>query len=411
MTIDPLYARRTEKEFTSEGAYGERLATKNIAPKKPKARKETPAGPYSLTMTGLELTNPGQSAESTQARTAAANAGSGGEDSGAGDNKKKVAGTYTAPDGTTFTDQMAYATYLAALKQEEFDKANRMADRKSAFSILKEEFDRYGLGDLVGDVESLARQGLSASEYSMELRKLPTYKERFKANEARINSGLRALSEAEYVSLEDQYQQVMRQYGLPKSFYSTGKMGRQPELEKFIAGDVSPIELEDRVQLAVNRVQNAAPEVIKALTTYYGGPGGISQSNLVAYVLDPERALPEIQRKIQAAEIGAAAQVAGLGLGAIRAEELAARGITQQQAQQGYQTIAEVLPQAGKLANIYGGSDQYDQTIVEEEIFGLAGAASARRKRKRISDLEQGQFTQQTGLSAGALERNRSGAF
>jgi hypothetical protein len=327
-----------------------------------------------------------------------------------GDNKKKGAGIYTAPDGTSFTDQMAYATYLAALKQEEFDKANQMADRKSAFSILKEEFDRYGLGDLVGDVESLARQGLSASEYSMELRKLPTYKERFKANEARINSGLRALSEAEYVSLEDQYQQVMRQYGLPKSFYSTGKLGRQPELEKFIAGDVSPVELEDRVQLAVDRVKNAAPEVVDALTKYYGGPGGISQSNLVAYVLDPERALPEIKRKIQAAEIGAAAQVAGATVGSMRAEELASRGVTQQQAQQGYQTIAELTPQAGKLANIYGG-EQYDQIAAEQEVFGLSGAASARRKRQRLSGLEQGQFSQQTGLSAGALERNRSGAF
>jgi len=221
---------------------------------------------------------------------------------------------------------------------------------------------------------------------------------------------LSALSEAEFVSLEDQYQRVMRQYGLPKSFYSTGTTGRQPALEQFISGDVSPAELEDRVQLAVNRVQNAAPEVIKALTTYYGGPQGISESNLVAYVLDPQRALPEIQRKVQAAEIGAAAQVAGATVGSMRAEELASRGVTQQQAQQGYQTIAELTPQAGKLANIYGG-EQYDQIAAEQEVFGLSGAASARRKRQRLSGLEQGQFSQQTGMSTGALERNRSGAF
>ena len=319
-------------------------------------------------------------------------------------------GVLVASDGTSFTDKGSLDKYEAYLRQKKFDEANNVGDRKSAFAILKGEFDRYGIGDLVGDVETLARQGISAAEYSLELRKLPTYKERFKANEARINSGLRALSEAEYVTLEDQYQAVMRQYGLPKSFYSTGKMGRQPELEKFIAGDVSPVELEDRVQLAVDRVKNAAPEVIDALTTYYGGPGGISQSNLVAYVLDPERALPEIKRKIQAAEIGAAAQVAGATVGSMRAEELAARGVTQQQAQQGYQTITELAPQAGKLASIYGG-EQYDQTAAEQEVFGLSGAASARRKRQRLAGLEQGQFSQQTGLSSGALERNRSGAF
>ena len=325
MTIDPLYARRAEQEFTSQGAYGEKLATKNLTPKKSKTPKQEPKRPYSLTLTGLEVPSPGQSAESIQARTAAENAGkmgAGGKDSGASNTGRKVTDTYTAPDGTTFTDQMAYATYLAALKQEEFDKANKMGERKSAFSLLKEEFDRYGLGDLVGDVETLARQGLSPAEYSLELRKLPSYKDRFKANEARINSGLRALSEAEYVNLEDQYQAIMRQYGMPKSFYSTGKAGRQPELEKFISGDVSPVELEDRIQLATERVKNAAPEVIDALTKYYGGPGGISQSNLVSYVLDPERALPEIRRKIQAAEIGAAGMVAGMAVAEARAAEL-----------------------------------------------------------------------------------------
>lgn len=317
---------------------------------------------------------------------------------------------YTAPDGTTFTDQLAFATYTADLRQQKFDEANKLSERKSAFSILKEEFDRYGLGDLVGDVEQLAKEGLSAAEYSLELRKKPAYTQRFQANQTRVNNGLRALSEAEYVSLEDQYQQVMRQYGLPQSFYSTGKMGRQPELEKFIAGDVSPVELEDRVQIAVDRVKNAAPEVIDALTTYYGGPGGITESNLVSYVLDPERALPEIKRKVAAAEIGAAGRVAGLGVAGARAEELAMRGVTQAQAQQGYQTAAELLPRATQLASIYG-AEKYDQTAAEQEIFGLEGAASARRKRQKLGAMEQAQFGARTGMAGSALERGRSGAF
>ena len=318
--------------------------------------------------------------------------------------------TYTAPDGTTFTDQLAFATYVADLRQQKFDEANKLGERKSAFSILKEEFDRYGLGDLVGDVEQLAKEGLSAAEYSLELRKKPSYTQRFSANQQRINSGLRALSEAEYVNLEDQYQQVMRQYGLPQSFYSTGKTGRQPELEKFIAGDVSPVELEDRVQTAVERVKNAAPEVIQALTTYYGGPGGITESNLVAYVLDPQRALPEIKRKVAAAEIGAAGRVAGFGVTGTRAEELAMRGVTQAQAQQGYQTAAELLPRAEQLSSIYG-AEKYDQTAAEQEIFGLEGAASARRKRQKLAGMEQAQFGARTGMAGSALERGRSGAF
>ena len=291
-----------------------------------------------------------------------------------------------------------------AIKQPVDEKT---ADRRSAFALLREEFDRYGLGDLVGDIQGLAEEGISPAEFTLRLRQTQPYRERFGANQQRINSGLRALSEAEYIGLEDQYQNIMRQYGLPASFYARGERGIQPEFQKFIAGDVSPAELEDRVQLAATRVQNAAPEILSTLERFYPG---INKGNLLAYTLDPQRALPEIQRQIQSAEIGAAGQVAGLSVGQQRAEELARRGVTQQQAQQGYQAIAEMTPQAGKLADIYGG-EKYDQTAAEQEVFGLSGAASARRKRQRLSGLEQGQFSQQTGMSTGALERNRSGAF
>lgn len=416
MTIDPILLGGQQVEvpsqFSSSGAYGERLATQNLAPKKPKKQKNEFNQPYSLTLTGLEVPNPGQSAESTQARTAAANAANAASTGAAASSQgtRDDAGFYTATDGTKFTDQLAFANYQASLNQDKFNQAAAAGDRRSAFSLLKEEFNRYGLGDLVGEVETLTAEGISPNEFSLRLRQTTPYKNRFKANEARIGAGLAALSEAEYVSLEDQYQNVMRRYGLPATFYAKDGQGRQANLEKFISGDVSPAELEDRVQLAVNRVEKAAPEVIKALETYYGGPGGISKSNLVAYVLDPQRALPDIQRKIQAAEIGGAAQTAGFGLGAIRAEELAARGITQAQAQQGYQTAAELLPRAEQLASIYG-AEKYDQTAAEQEIFGLEGAASARRKRQKLGAMEQAQFGARTGMAGSALERGRSGAF
>lgn len=398
MTIDP-----NQLQFGQKAPKGVTKKTKNLSRTSGRS-----TGTYTTAM-GQKISGPkdlGFAQDISVVDTTTTGGTGGGTGSGAGSTER----VYTAPDGTTFTDQRAYANYITGLRQQKFDEANRLGDRKSAFSILKEEFDRYGIGDLVGDVEQLAKEGLSAAEYSLELRKKPAYVQRFQANQTRVNNGLRALSEAEYVTLEDQYQQVMRQYGLPQSFYSTGKTGRQPELEKFIAGDVSPVELEDRVQIAVDRVKNAAPEVIDALTTYYGGPGGITQSNLVAYVLDPQRALPEIKRKVAAAEIGAAGKVAGLGVTGTRAEELAMRGVTQAQAQQGYQTAAELLPRAEQLASIYG-AEKYDQTAAEQEIFGLAGAASARRKRQKLSAMEQAQFGARTGMAGSALERGRSGAF
>lgn len=419
MTIDPNQLQFGQgistpaEQFSSLGAFGERNSIENLSPRKrPRRAPEQVSGPYYTTQTGIEVVNPGESAASTQTRTREANAENAAVTGAAASSQgtRDDAGFYTATDGTKFTDQLAFANYQASLNQDKFNQAVATGERRSAFALLKEEFNRYGLGDLVGEIETLTAEGVSPSEFSLRLRQTKPYKERFKANEARINAGLSALSEAEYISLEDQYQRVMRQYGLPKSFYSTGTQGRQPELEKFIAGDVSPAELEDRVQLAVNRVEKAAPEIINALEDYYGGPGGISKSNLVAYVLDPQRALPEIQRKIQAAEIGAAAETAGFGLGALRAESLAARGITQAQAREGYQTAAEILPRATQLANIYG-AEKYDQTAAEQEIFGLEGAASARRKRQQLTAMEKAQFLQQAGLTSTSLERNRAGAF
>lgn len=314
---------------------------------------------------------------------------------------KKVVSTYTDSQGQQVAVFDDGTTLVIGMAED------KIGERKSAFDILKEELTRYGLGDLIEDTLTLAQEGVNPDEFALRLRQTTRYKDRFKANDDRLKAGLRALSEAEYVGLEDQYQRIMRQYGLPKSFYSTGTAGRQPGLEKFISGDVSPAELEDRVQLAVDRVTNAPASVLEAMRQYYPG---ITQGDIIAYTLDPERALPVIKRQIQAAEIGAAAKTAGLGLGAIRAEELAARGITQEQAQQGYQAISEILPRGEQLSKIYG-QEPYSQTTAEQEIFGLEGAASARRKRRQLGGLEESQFQRQSGLTAGALETGRAGAF
>jgi hypothetical protein len=286
---------------------------------------------------------------------------------------------------------------------------DKIAERKSAFDILKEEFTRYGLEGLIGDTKALAIEGVSPAEFTLRLRKTKTYTDRFKANEARITAGYRSLSEAEYLALEDGYQKLMRAYGLPESFYKTetGTAGRQPELEKFIAGDVSTAELEDRIQLGVNRVQNASPEVLSTLEQFYPG---VNKSNLLAYMLDPKKALPDIQRQVQAAEIGGAARLSGLSTNLADAQYLASYGVDQAQARSGYQQIAGGLERGGQLANIYGQTP-YTQTTAEQEVFSTGGAADARRKRQKISGLEQATFGGQSGLSSSALNQGRAGAF
>jgi len=313
--------------------------------------------------------------------------------------------TYTAPDGKTFTDINAYNAYIAQLKADEKRRTGQ-----SAYDLLFSEFERYGLGSLVQPLQSFIVEGLSPAEFTLRLRETDAYKKRFAANAQRINRGLRALSEAEYVGLEDQYQNVMRNYGLPASYYQRGEMGVQQGFEKFISGDVSAAELEDRIQTAQNRVINAAPEVSKALREFYPD---ISNGDILAYALDPDQALTNIKRKVTAAEIGAGAMQAGLSTSAARAEELQRFGVTGEQARQGFQTIGGFLPRASQLGDIYAkqGEGPFTQTTAEQEVFGTTGAVEAQRKRRKLAELETAQFSGTSGAAGGALGRERAGQF
>ena len=283
----------------------------------------------------------------------------------------------------------------------------------SAYSLLYDEFSRYGLGALVTPLQKYIQDGISPAEFTIRLRSEPAYKRRFAANEQRIAQGLRALDEATYIELEDGYQDVMRRYGMPDTYYRTEKdpvtgITLQPGFEKFIAGDVSVPELEDRIQTAYNRVIKANPEVMNSLKSFYGDV--ISNGDILAYALDTKNAIENIKRKVTAAEIGAGAQLAGLGTTRTRAEELGAFGVTREQARQGFQTVAEVLPRGSQLAEIYKQTP-YTQTTAEQEVFGLGGAVEAGRQRRKLTELEQASFAGQSGITQGALARDRAGAF
>jgi len=288
--------------------------------------------------------------------------------------------------------------------------AQATAERKSAYDLLYQQFAKYGLQGLVTPLEGLIKEGVPASEFAIRLRETDAYQKRFAANKIRINKGLSALSEAEYIGLEDAYQGIMRQYGMPDSYYTRGEMGRQEGFEKFIGGDVSPAELETRISTAYNRVINTNPEVVQALKQFYPN---ITNGDILSYALDPEKALTDINKKVTAAEIGGAAIGAGLGIGMARAEELGAFGVSKTQAQQGYQTIADILPTATKLSSIYAkqGLGAYDQAVAEQEVFGISGATTAAQKRRKLTELETAQFSGSAGTTGGALARERAGQY
>jgi hypothetical protein len=281
------------------------------------------------------------------------------------------------------------------------------AARKSAYDILLEEFNRYGLGSLVEPLKGLVMDNVSPSEFSLRLQQTDAYKQRFSANADRIAKGLTALRPAEYLAMEDQYQNIMRNYGLPASYYSKDSLGTQSGFNQLLANDVSSAELEDRVMTAQNRVVNANPEVTKALKAFYPD---ITNGDILAYALDPTKALDMIKRKVTAAEIGGAALAQGLTTAAQSAEDLARYGITGAQAQVGYEQVAGMLPRGSQLADIYK-QDPYTQATAEADVFGTAGSAVAKEKRRKISALETASFSGSSGAASNALSRDRASSL
>lgn len=271
------------------------------------------------------------------------------------------------------------------------------AAQNELIAVTADRFAKYNLTSLLPVIKKLAVEGATEATISITLQETPEYKTRFKANDDRIKKGLKVLTPAEYLNVEDSYRQVLRAYGL-KQFDTDAYVSQ------FIANDMSPTELSNRVQTAVQRVQNADPGVSQTLRDYYG----IGQADLVGYVLDPAANMERINRQVSAAEIGNAARTQGLNAGVAVSEQLAAQGITQAEAQKGYSTIADILPTAEKLSGIYGTQlPGYDMSAAEQETFN--GLASAQRKRKRLSSAEIASFSGTTGTNKTSLTTSSRG--
>jgi hypothetical protein len=312
---------------------------------------------------------------------------------------KKVVSTYTDP-----TTGDIIATYEDGSTSNLAKSGAKQAASQSAYDLLYQQFNTMGLGSLVEPLKTYITEGISPAEFTLRLQQTPEYQQRFAANKARIAAGLTVLSPAEYIGLEDQYQNIMRNYGLPESYYSKGSLGTQAGFQTLIGGDVSATELEDRIMTAQNRVLKSNPEVLASLKAFYPD---ITNGDILSYTLDPKQGLDTIKRKVTAAEIGGAASQAGLNIAGSRAEELTAAGISKAQAQQGYQTIAEITPRGSQLAAIYGQSP-YTYTTAEQEVFGLAGSTEAAKQRKKLVGLEKATFAGSSGMAGDALNRDRA---
>jgi len=281
---------------------------------------------------------------------------------------------------------------------EDTASQRREEQRESSRAVIANLLADYGLESLTDFVNNLITNEdiISGDVILGRIRQTDQYKKRFAGNIARRNAGFNALSEAQYVALENQYRQIMRASGLPTGFYDA-----PDDFNALIGGDVSAAELSSRINDGYLAVQQSNPQVINEMRRLYG----VDDSMLAAWFLDPTKATPMLLRQARSAQIASEATLqAQQQISAVTAEELAVAGITQEQARSGFQTIGQVqelfVPLPGTTEEAIGQEEQI------AGIFGTSGAAQQRirqRSRQRQAAFEAGgqfagQGTTVTGL-------------
>ena len=271
---------------------------------------------------------------------------------------------------------------------------NLTGANRDAFLALKNIFDSYGLGSLAPDIVNYLQNGYSADTIGVLLQSTTAYKKRFAANEARVKKGLPALSPQEYLATETAYRQVMRAAGLPSGFYD-----KNDDFQKFLENDVSPQEIQSRVTQASNFIESASAEQKALFSQWY------TKGDMVAYALDPQRAAPLVGKAFTTAQIGGEAVSHGLGIDQNMAETLAEKGVTADQASQGFGVIQSTLGNDQKLAAMSGDTiTGYDAM---REVF--LNDASVANRRDRLASQERARFGGSSAVGSGSLGKTSAG--
>jgi hypothetical protein len=218
------------------------------------------------------------------------------------------------------------------------------------------------------------------------VRETEMYRQRFgNVNEARRKAGLNAFSEGEFISQENRYRAIFRLGGLPANMFTDKEV-----TDMLIRNDVSPEEVSARIENAYSAVRYADPEVISEMKRLYN----IDDGALAGYFLDPARNRKILETQARAAQIAGEARQSELRIGRGTAEELARRGVTQQQAEAGFQAIEtgqEIFGLTTEEAQ--AGEQAFGQEEQIGAVFGTSAAAQQRlrqRGRRRQAAFEAG---------------------
>ena len=225
---------------------------------------------------------------------------------------------------------------------------------------------------------------------------------RFSANAQRVKNGFAPLAPADYIAKENSYRTIMKNAGLPAGFYDTNTA-----LSGWLADNVDTTTLSTKVALAAD-ILNNSDQALKDQAKYLYG---LDDSHMLAHILDPEAALPLIQKQVNMVQLGAAASREGVMQTAGTLEQLNAMNVSQAAAAKGFANVAAELPATQALASrfgAYGTPGGVGQELVSQQLGTTTASgetpAQAAERLKRLQTQESNLF----GGSAGASQQGQS---
>jgi len=291
----------------------------------------------------------------------------------------------------------------------------------SARDAVMKMFENTGLGQsfldsLMKSIDQVYADNIAPTDAQIlnSIYNSDAYKQRFAANEiirkrmadgTDARPGDRLLTPAEYVKTEAAYRELMSEAGLPPGFYD------QPEdFTKFIAElGTSVAEVSERINVAKRALQNADQNIKDSLKQYYGW----TDNDLVAYLLDPERAFQAVNSRFTyttealkerygVAEVGGAATRAGMtgGVSETFAKEIFKAGKADL-AERAFQQSAREQKDYQRLMGLYG--EQAGTEDLAREALALAGGADIGIKTKKLASKERAKFQQRSAIDKASL--------
>ena len=281
-------------------------------------------------------------------------------------------------------------------------------DQSAIYTRIYDSLETWGLvspddTELADLLYNMIVDNESETYIMNEFRKSNAYAKRFPVL-AEINKKYNlGWSEGDYIREEEAYKTALGELGDAASLFMSSD-----QYAEWMLANLSPTQIQQRVRKATDYLyMDTNPAVKDALRSQYG----LSDGQMVAYLLSPERVTAELEKEYDSlkrrANVKASAQLTGMsGVSNALINEVAdnAINITSDftETQRRFSNLAEQGDDIKRLGKISDDLITDDELVAGEFSSGTRGA-KANKKRKRLASQERARFSGSSGLRQGSL--------